>query len=181
MTALVPTRKAREVTLIGKKKGGGEQLVITWLNHVLGGLQRSHPASENVVWGWREPSASINCSTLSPVAGAPYAVRRVGTTPSSDSVSVTWASSNRGAHRHLVGVRARVPGAGWRWDRPSDGPNNQHTAHELVPGREYEVMVRDALTGLTSELTVHRTAPVGAMYTTAYRISEYVGQSHITE
>ena len=132
---------------------------------------RSHPKGESIVWGWRAPTDEIVCKTTSIRLTAPHELRRLDTTPAEHTISVAWnhAADNLTTSEHAVGVR-RIGGS-WRWE-PA-GATAQHEFIGLAAGEEYEVVVRDEVTGEVSDSLVARTSSPGAVHTLAYRISEY--------
>ena len=96
---------------------------------------RSHPSEYNIVWGWRESTdAPSVCTTAATRTDRPHSLARVGITPSSDSVTLTWsppkpsASSPQSTQQHRrTSVGYRRVGAGgdvgtlgaadaWRWE-----------------------------------------------------------------
>ena len=96
---------------------------------------RSHPSSDNIVWGWRAPEAEVVCMTAAVRLHAPHTLRRQGDAPSERAIALTWSPAvvrPSGAHQveapttaehyhhHHVGVR-RLGGGGlaegaWRWE-----------------------------------------------------------------
>ena len=135
---------------------------------------RSHPSTENIVWGWRPPTAEVVCKTKAASKQAPHSLQRLGDAPSERSIAVTWnpALAPNGTApnaTHQVGVR--FIGGTWRWELATTA--RQHELTGLAPGSLYEVAVRDEATGELSELMQARTSAVGAVHTLAYRISEY--------
>ena len=90
---------------------------------------RSHPSSNNIVWGWRPPAAEVVCMTAAVRVRAPHSLRRQGDAPSERSIAITWspaAAPPSGAHQveaptaHHVGVRRLGGGAptggAWLWE-----------------------------------------------------------------
>ena len=102
---------------------------------------RSHPSSDNIVWGWRPPAAEVVCMTAAVRRHAPHSLRRQGDAPSERSIALTWSPAAvpppGGAHQveaptaalhhhHHVGVRRLGGGGGtmggapmggaWRWE-----------------------------------------------------------------
>eukprot|EP01052_Picozoa_sp_SAG31_P044076 SAG31_NODE_7557_length_1655_cov_1.075835_1_plen_363_part_10 len=76
---------------------------------------------------------------------------------------------------HSVGVQL-VGDEHWEWvSVPSADDESQpsHTIDRLQSGRAYLVVVRDERTGRVSDPLMMRTKVPGAMYTPAYRISEF--------
>ena len=108
---------------------------------------RSHPAADNIVWGWSPPSAATVCRTAASRTDAPHALARVGSAPSTRELTLSWTpgSGSRGAGGHDVGVRV-VGAANWTWD-PVLTAGSSHTAKGLGPGHVHEVVVRDRATG----------------------------------
>ena len=87
---------------------------------------RSHPSSDNIVWGWRAPEAEVVCMTAAVRLHAPHSLRRQGDAPSERAIALTWSPAvmpPSGAnqveapttaehyHHHHVGVR-RLGGGG---------------------------------------------------------------------
>jgi hypothetical protein len=138
---------------------------------------RSHPSEDNIVWGWRQPTAPVMCTTAAGRRDRPHALRRVGDAPSEQSIRVAWrhAEDAHDTEAAEVGVR-RVGAAEWRWERtaatPGSDVEHEHEVQGLASGEWFEVSVRDAR-GRQSEPLRMRTAAAGALHTTAYRISEY--------
>ena len=101
---------------------------------------RSHPSSENIVWGWRAPEAEVVCMTAAVRLHAPHSLRRQGLAPSERAIALTWSpavvppsgahqveapTTAKHYHHHQVGVR-RLGGGGlaegaWRWE-PAAAP-----------------------------------------------------------
>ena len=136
---------------------------------------RSHPASDNIVWGWREATQPVRCTTMAGRRDRPHALRRVGDAPSERSIRVSWRRAEDVEQQHdeagdEVGVRL-LGAVDWRWERSSGG-TLEHELRNLVSGSWHEVVVRDA-SGRLSEPLQMRTAAPGAQHVTAYRISEY--------
>jgi hypothetical protein len=143
---------------------------------------RSHPSSEQIVWGWRPPaSAPVLCTTAAERTDAPNALRRTNNVPSTRILSVEWqkaANQNGGAHPHSVGIRISSESE-WQWEAAN--ATTVHSWHGLQPGQYWEVVVRDEITGLLSEVQSMRTATEGTIHTTAYRISEFVFEPDFLE
>lgn len=131
---------------------------------------RSHPAADNIVWGWRAPTGPpLKCSTAKAERSRPNGLRRIGDAPHESAVVLRWTPTAR-TGSHSVGTR-RVGEAAWRWE-PADTADS-HTAAGLASGLTYEVCVRDDTSGAISEPLLMRTAAPGVIYTAPYRISEY--------
>jgi hypothetical protein len=139
---------------------------------------RSHPSSEQIVWGWRPSSVSpVLCTTTAERVDAPHALRRTNASPSERSIGLIWKPANQ-SKAHSIGIRVAGESE-WQWDS-SDEPQ-AHTWHDLKPGESWEAIVRDERTGMLSEMQHFRTATAGSIHTTAYRIAEFVFEPDFLE
>jgi len=143
---------------------------------------RSHTDSENIVWGWRDASPAVLCTTQPLLTDRPHRLKRVGDTPRARSIAFSWIHALTGAataSNHSVGIRlllalgdAASSNGEFGWE-PAAPDAASHVLHGLHPGQAYEVIVRDEHSGTTSEPLRMRTASASALHAMAYRISEY--------
>lgn len=145
---------------------------------------RSHPRTENIVWGWRLATGpAVKCSTTVARTDIPHAIQRVGNRPNDTSMSLEWtpiSATRRRPVEHLVGVRrvactgVQVRGAleKWRWEVASGEDGASHTVLGLEPGCEWNVLVKDVgRDAVSEEHVMMRTATRGAIHTSAFRIA----------
>ena len=64
---------------------------------------RSHPSSDNIVWGWRAPEAEVVCMTAAVRLHAPHSLRRQGNVPSERAIAPGW----------LAKLESRIVGSLW--------------------------------------------------------------------
>lgn len=149
---------------------------------------RSHPSdAPSLVWGWRPATKdlSLACSTLPAPARAPQSLRRVGGRGHVDSIEIEWSTSSKQEQEqdqdgpYEVGLRqvgavamgrvGRSP-ALMRWEPAQQ--QHRHRLRNLPSGAAFDVAVR-MKGGPTSDALRLRTLAPGALYTTAFRISEF--------
>lgn len=145
---------------------------------------RSHPSEYDIVWGWRQSTTpAVACTTKAADRKRPHSLKRLGNAPQERSIAISWEvaidAKALSSKQHEVGVRLldtitreASQSGGWTWEAPSSAAALTYVRHGLAPGEWYEVVVRDAA-GRVSEPLRARTAAIGALHTTAYRISEY--------